>query len=335
MFTPFRGALVALACFVCSPQSSAQGAGVLTPTASGYTWTRGALRFELRNRHATWSTADVAKLQSGLDRLPDVLLQHAMQTKVVKLYRDDVPRKRLGLKTKASATTVIDAGAISFGDVLFTRSADTVYRTVVHEFGHVAQYAITRKPPFVAFLEVLARGTPGFSDVSWSSILFNGLRSHNGFVSDYARTNDREDFAESVEFYWINPVELLRVSPQKYLFIRDRVFNALSSPPSSRLPGALAIGPVKPVISQLGDSADDPLSLVKISGEYFMGIKDGGFNRVHYRGKRALHLPISRKTLYSWVPWLSRGAAPVTVTTQDGISAPQAFTVKKPWWKFW
>lgn len=327
-----RGTLLALPflLFLLPSQASAQGAGVLTPSQNGYVWTRGQLRFELISRHATWGPYEIMHVQQSLDRLPDVLLQHAMDMQVTKLHRDDVPRKRLGLKSKnASATTVVDAGSISFGDILFTFSPAQIYRTVTHEFGHVAQYSITGKAVTGAVIDVLARGTPIFSNVSWLSPLLSGIRSHNGFVSNYAKKNVREDFAESVEFYWINPDELLRVSPDKFNFIRDRVFNQLSSPASSRDLSARALGPAVPRITQLGKTRGGFLSFVKIKGELFMGILDGGFNRVRYGGKKALHLPVSRSTIFSWVPKApAKGSAPVTVETQDATSAPAPFEKK-------
>lgn len=50
--------------------------------------------------------------------------------------------------------------------------------------------------------------------------------TYNNFVSEYAKNyNYMEDFAETVSYYVNNPKELLKKSPEKYLFIKDKVFN--------------------------------------------------------------------------------------------------------------
>ena len=181
---------------------------------------------------------------------------------------------------------------------------------------------------------VVGIGTPGFTSISWTSAITDGLKSWNTFVSDYSRRGgDREDFAETVEYYWIAPDELLKVSPAKHQFMATKVYNGLVSPAASRVPGATALAPVTPEITSLGDQKDNAWSLVKIKGNYFMGPKDGGFNRVYYRTKRAVKVSVSRTTIYSWVPNIATGSAPITVETQDGTSQPKAFEVTKPWWR--
>jgi hypothetical protein len=44
------------------------------------------------------------------------------------------------------------------------------------------------------------------------------------FISDYAATDRREDFAEAFETYFLDPVELHKKCPQKYNFMRQKVF---------------------------------------------------------------------------------------------------------------
>ena len=161
-----------------------------------------------------------------------------------------------------------------------------------------------------------------------------GMRSWNGFPSDYARTNHREDFAEACKFYWLAPAELLRVSPAKFVYMRDHCFDGLISPASARV-GLTAIARVLPAISGLSDTDRDWFMPVTVHGDRLMGPFDGGFDAVRYRGVRTAHVPVSEQTIYTSVPPISNGYAPVTVDTQDGRSNAAAFTVDRPWYKFW
>lgn len=321
-------ALALFALLALGPASAlAQGAGSFTTIQNGHRWSRGAVTIDLLAKDKAWSAAEADAVRQCLDMLPDSLLTKA--TRYVKKFH------RGGASSSAAATTKIQSGHVIYFDGLFgaTPNVMRVYSTVTHELGHCAQYAVLGNGPLLSKLRGVLLGTPNWTPISWSAL--KGLKSWNGFVSDYARTNDREDFAEAVEFYWLAPDELLRVSPAKFAYMRDVVFDQAVSPPTSRRPGLTAIAPVTPTITALGDVRDDPLSLVTIKGKYFMSPRDGGFNRVHYRTTRALHLAVSRETIWSWVPMISTGPATVTVTTQDGASAPAAFEVKKPWWKFW
>jgi hypothetical protein len=323
-------ALLVVGLLALGPTSAAlaQGAGTFTPVQNGYRWSRGAVTIDVLAHGKTWSAAEADCVRQSLDRLPDSLLTKATRY-IHTFYRD------AGKSPNITATTHVPGGYTSFFDLLFgaTPNVNVVYDTVTHELGHGAQYAVLGDGPLLGKLRAVLLGTPNWTPISWSAL--HGYRSWNGFVSDYARTNDREDFAETAEYYWLAPDELLRTSPAKFAYMRDVVYDQAVSPPTSRWPALRAIAPVTPTITRLGDVRDDPLSLVQIHGEHFMGPRDGGFNRVQYRGTKALHLTVSRTTIWSWVPTISTGQAAVTVTTNDGTSPPAAFEVKKPWWKFW
>jgi len=78
-------------------------------------------------------------------------------------------------------------------------------RTITHEVGHSVYYSLNEE-----------------QRNQWSEIYANS--SANGFVSDYAQTNEREDFAESYVTY-VHDLEYLKVtSTAKYDFMRQYVF---------------------------------------------------------------------------------------------------------------
>jgi hypothetical protein len=328
-----------LAVAALATTARAQSPGTLTPATGGklrYRWQRSGVTVELHDATKAWTQAEADLVKGALDKMPDRLLRKGLTGMDVKKFRRDVvPIALLGQKqTNASATTVIEEGYVSLGDAVF-RNMDPfrVYATTIHEIGHCTQYYLLGVGPILGKLQANTIGTPGWTSISWTSPVTDGLKSWNGFVSDYARTNDREDFAESVEFYWMAPDELLRVSPAKFAFMRDKVFEGEVSPASSRQPGKAAIQFVKPELTKLGDAKASPLSVITITGNCFMGPTDGGFNTVRFGTTKAIHLSVSRSTIKATVPNVKEGSAPVTVQTQDGTTAPLPFEVKKPWWK--
>ena len=54
-----------------------------------------------------------------------------------------------------------------------------------------------------------------------------------GFVSEYARTNQYEDFAESYKAYVRDPELLQFMNPEKYVFMRDEVCVGQEYPPKT------------------------------------------------------------------------------------------------------
>lgn len=328
-----RLAVALLALAWLAPPAAAADLGSLTRVGSGdlaYRWQRRDLVITLHDRDGRWTEEEALEVRDALDKLPDILVRKSIErAKVARIYRDVLPRNRKGARGGRSATAEVRNGYISVGDWLMAQPAERVYETVVHEFGHAIHYSIAGRLLYEIY-------TPGWTNLSWTNAIVDGLKSWNGFVSDYARENDHEDFADTVEFYWLAPDELKRVSPAKFRYMRDVVFEGVMSPPSARIPGKRAIDPVRPEISRLGDTVDTPGSVVQVYGKHFMGPLDGGFNAVRYGSKSAVELALSRRRIVSWVPLTAgTGSRPITVATQDGRSAPAAFRVKKPWWKFW
>ncbi|GKT09141.1 hypothetical protein [Desulforhabdus sp. TSK] len=79
--------------------------------------------------------------------------------------------------------------------------------TIAHEVGHQVHRAYLEPSHWT----------------EWT--MLSGDRPAEKCVSDYARQNAYEDFAESYMAYVRNPEALQDVSPEKYGFMRDRVFD--------------------------------------------------------------------------------------------------------------
>jgi hypothetical protein len=300
-----------------------------------YRWERNGLGFDLRDRHGTWTDKEALQVRDALDKLPDLYIRKAIKGGVVQIYRDgklpSAPWQfAIPPQPWIHAVTVPPAPwhYIAVGDNMFVND-ETVYRVMTHECGHSVQWGI-------AGWFMPSVGTPGWTKLSWTTGVpdGNGLKSWNGFVTDYARTNHLEDFAETAKYYWLAPDLLKQRNPAKFAFMRDVVYEGLVPPASAADPQLGLCALIQPSISSVAAKGDE-LSEITVHGDHFMGTLDGGFNEVRYGGHKALHLPVSRKLMYSWVPSMNPGSAPVTVTTQDGTTNAAPFEVTKPWWKFW
>lgn len=86
--------------------------------------------------------------------------------------------------------------------------------TVTHEVGHNTHAALMDTSP----------GLAGEWEEMYASTLRKNRGDDLGFVSEYAKTSQFEDFAESYMTYVRDPGTLMFVSPEKYQFLRDHVF---------------------------------------------------------------------------------------------------------------
>ncbi|MBK1986791.1 hypothetical protein A0J48_004405 [Sphaerospermopsis aphanizomenoides BCCUSP55] len=102
-----------------------------------------------------------------------------------------------------------------WGPVERFAGAGEILDTVTHEVGHnVHENMLAERP-------ALAEKWSQLNQQSWETFSTDGT----GFVSDYARTNVYEDFAESYMTYVRDPEKLLFYNPEKYEFMRNEVFS--------------------------------------------------------------------------------------------------------------
>jgi hypothetical protein len=91
---------------------------------------------------------------------------------------------------------------------------EELLETVTHEVGHNTHYNVMSNNPELAnkWIEI--------NQASYTQNSYDGT----GFVSSYAMTNEREDFAESYASYITDPEKLIFYSPEKYEFMKNEVF---------------------------------------------------------------------------------------------------------------
>jgi hypothetical protein len=138
-----------------------------------------------------WSASEIKTFEQALNLLPPVFYK----MKSLKSFR----MKKFQPYTRGSATYQPFGERIDFYD-----RPVNVY-TILHELGHAHDYSTDSK----SFGKI-----KGFTESDPSS-----------FVSDYARTDEIEDYAESFAHYLMYPHELSLVSPRKYNLLKDKVFS--------------------------------------------------------------------------------------------------------------
>lgn len=88
-----------------------------------------------------------------------------------------------------------------------SNDGDKMKETISHEVGHNVYW------------NVLSDG----ERETWNKL--SESSDNTEYVSDYAKTNEREDFAETYRAYMSDPELLKEVSDQKYAFMRNSVFD--------------------------------------------------------------------------------------------------------------
>ncbi|GAB4207978.1 MAG: hypothetical protein OHK0022_36950 [Roseiflexaceae bacterium] len=107
---------------------------------------------------------------------------------------------------------------IKIGPVERFEDAEDMLGTIVHEVGHnVHENIINQHPDLAAAWEHIHGGK--FAEIFG-----------DGFVSDYARTNQYEDFAETYRVYVRDPELLQVINPEKYNFMYNYVFGGREYP---------------------------------------------------------------------------------------------------------
>lgn len=101
-----------------------------------------------------------------------------------------------------------------WGPIEQFQGKEDIFNTVTHEVGHNVHANIMAERPDIA------ERWSQLNNQSWNNYRQDGT----GFVSDYARTNVYEDFAETYAAFVRDPEKLQFYCPEKYEFMKQVVF---------------------------------------------------------------------------------------------------------------
>ena len=107
------------------------------------------------------------------------------------------------------------SGEIFINEHNSLEGSNGMLETITHEIGHNAHANLEKEAPHLA--------------ECWSKMYEESLVKEffigDGFVSEYAKTNQYEDFAECYSNYVRNPEALAFLCPEKYAFMNQYVFH--------------------------------------------------------------------------------------------------------------
>ena len=159
-----------------------------------------------------WKTSELDGLIGTMQDLPQHFfpLQNDRKKTMYHFSRD--------MKYKINHSTTV-ANAVMMYFAGYDRFSDMKKKYVVtHELGHNVATKLGDLDDSKEWLNI--SGWEGLKD-KWT------VKKKDTFVSEYAKTNPAEDFAESFTAYRFNPHLLKLVSPEKYSFMKKYVYQGI------------------------------------------------------------------------------------------------------------
>jgi len=167
-----------------------------------------------------WFSYELDKVISALSDLPDDIFP-------LQQIRPLVRYKRGNIKEACEETgNVVGNSFIKIFDCMSHQPYYHHQHIIVHEVGHVigVQKGLHHSPEWHSFADWEETNVPNGNSGFHSNYEYN---NRNCLFSRYSRTNPREDFAESVTAYRYNPERMKEKCPQKYDYLKEKVFNGM------------------------------------------------------------------------------------------------------------
>ena len=263
-----------------------------------------------------FTDSELGQIKKAVMDMPPHLLPLEENKQCTRLHKD----YSLGLGTLANAT-------ITFANDWNKYTPGLMQATVLHEMAH----NFGSEKNLDESKEWLTASGWVQKDEEWST-------SKDNFVSDYAASNPHEDFAETVVAFRYDPAKLKAVSPEKYKFIKDRVFGGVEYTTAqmcldSNLSISKALEKLKPTLASFAPTAIDSemkKNLVSYCRKDSVeAILDRGYKPYEDCIEGAIALELAKKQLKKDNPSMSAADIEANIFTKiNGRSAKEAFGVK-------
>lgn len=168
-----------------------------------------------------FTDSELDSILKTIEFVPPELVKVALNQKLTKFSRGWTYRRKPGELLLANAT-------MEFFDPWSDLSDSGRVAVVYHEFAHnIANLGGYRG---------WDRSPEWFEASGWRTVSQNETKTYfgsyenlkiNDFVSEYAHTNPLEDFAETALAYRFAPQRLLKVSPERYEFMKTYIYGGL------------------------------------------------------------------------------------------------------------
>lgn len=173
-------------------------------------------------RQEKWSLAEIKVIEKAFERLPPTFYHLKSFTQI---------RAEVDSPVCSTAAGVFEYNEKYIGVCESKRGSKLNRHMIIHEVAHAYdhEFSVGEHEHFDKWYG----GASGFSDFSWVTTKNSEpdaksipkYEKKGSFVTRYAETNVVEDFAESVAWYIENPELSLTKTPEKYNFLKNKIFH--------------------------------------------------------------------------------------------------------------
>jgi hypothetical protein len=198
-----------------------------------------------------WNELSVRTIEKALEMLPSSFYKMPRLQLIIPFssQQQTAVNEALGLKNANAAGGYFGSWSVSKIKLAIEGSESYLKSIVIHELAHAFSFSYL-ETELKNSNSVLAQ----FIAMNWEHSFEDktAVKKNEGrFVSDYAKTNPSEDFAESIAHFVLNGERLKKLNPMRYELIRTRIFKGREYSGES----TISTDGLKPILKEKGGCA--------------------------------------------------------------------------------